>query len=67
MLSLFKRREYMKETDGKTKVHASDAGLCRMLAALGLAARVRGYASTKIDEAAADLSRQVMNKAVGDE
>ena len=63
---IFKKCEYMKEVDGKTTLMMSDAGMCRALAALALAARMRGYGSTKIDEAAADLSRQVMSKAIGD-
>ena len=63
---IFKKCEYMKEVDGKTTLMMSDAGMCRALAALALAARMRGYGSTKIDEAAADLSRQVMSKAVGE-
>ena len=65
-LPFLKHCEYMKEVDGKTTLMMSDAGMCRALAALALAARMRGYGSTKIDEAAADMSRQVMSKAVGE-
>ena len=63
-LPFLKHREYMKEVNGQTTIRMSDAGMCRALAALAIAARTRGYRSDKLDTAAADLSRQVVNAAV---
>ncbi len=63
-LPFFRHREYMKEVNGQTTIQMSDAGMCRALAALAIAARTRGYRSDKLDTAAADLSRQVVCAAV---